>query len=316
MKPAEQLLQAAKQLDARMSSDVISSVLRQPTIILSAPRSGSTLLFEQLIKRPGYWSIGGESHIAFASMPHLRFENTNSDSACLNESHADQNTRKLLRAEFLYLARDHSGTSFLNAMDPDKPAPINFVEKTPRNALNIPFINKVFPDAKYIYLHRNPQQNISSIMEAWKIGLTSGRFSTYPNLRGWDRSTWCFLLPRGWRRLTGKSLAEIAAFQWTESNKEILDGLSNIPKNHWMMVDYSDFVAHPNDVLEKIAHFTVVEPLNDSAQPAELPLSRTTLTPPDPNKWKMNQAQIDKIMPSLKDVIKLIASTSQSQHSG
>ena len=34
----------------------------RPVIILAAPRSGSTLLFETLSEAPEFWTVGGESH--------------------------------------------------------------------------------------------------------------------------------------------------------------------------------------------------------------------------------------------------------------
>ncbi|MDT8282266.1 MAG: hypothetical protein RQ982_05560, partial [Gammaproteobacteria bacterium] len=40
----------------------------KPVIILAAPRSGSTLLFELLSKAKDIWTIGDESHAVFESI--------------------------------------------------------------------------------------------------------------------------------------------------------------------------------------------------------------------------------------------------------
>jgi len=36
------------------------------------------------------------------------------------------------------------------------------VEKTPSNVLRIPFINEVFPEARYIHIYRNGYDSVSS----------------------------------------------------------------------------------------------------------------------------------------------------------
>ena len=95
-----------------------------------------------------------------------------------------------------------------------RPKKLRFLEKTPRNSLNIPFLNKIFPDAFYIFLKRNAAANINSIIEAWEVGMQDGSFITFQNLPGWNRKHWCMLLPPGWRELNGNSIAETAAFQW------------------------------------------------------------------------------------------------------
>ena len=46
--------------------------LDRPIVILSAPRAGSTLLFETLAQAAGVYSIGGESHQLIESIAALR----------------------------------------------------------------------------------------------------------------------------------------------------------------------------------------------------------------------------------------------------
>jgi hypothetical protein len=78
----------------------------------------------------------------------------------------------------------------------------------------MPFFSALFPDALFILLLRDPQQNVSSIMEAWR---TNG-FSQLKQLPGWKPGEcwkpgeWKMLLPLGWPEVSGGSLAEVAAF--------------------------------------------------------------------------------------------------------
>jgi hypothetical protein len=82
------------------------------------------------------------------------------------------------------------------------------LEKTPKNALRIPFLVEAFPDARFIFLFRNAKQNISSLLDSWR----SGRYMTYPRLPRWpaDRP-WSHLLIPGWQDLAGRPLAEVVA---------------------------------------------------------------------------------------------------------
>lgn len=282
-------------------------VLKQPLIIVSAPRSGSNLLFEQLAKIPGFWTIGGESHAIFRAFPHLRAENPQLDSGSLDGEHADKETRQLLRSCFLYLLRDGRGRAYLSLPASERPPSVCLLEKTPRNALNIPFLLKVFPDARFIYLHREPRQVVASLIEAWTLGLQSGRFKTFQHLPGWDRQGWCFLLPPGWREMRGKSLAEIAAFQWSASNRIIIEELASLPVGRWTAVTYEGLVADPQSALTNICRFANIEPDQLQVRSGELPLSGTTITPPAVSKWKRHETEIEALMPSLAATLEQIA---------
>lgn len=280
--------------------------LQAPIIIVSAPRSGSNLLFEQLAAIPGFWTIGGESHAIFRLFPHLRAENEQLDSGCLGERHADTETIELLGNCFIYLLRDARGRQYLNLPAGERPPTVCLLEKTPRNALNIPFLHKVFPDARFVYLYREPRQAVASLIEAWTLGLQSGRFKTFPELPGWDRPGWCFLLPPGWREMRGKSLAEIAAFQWSASNRIIMEALSSLPVERWTSVTYEALVADPQSALTGICQFANIEADQVQVHSGELPLSRTTISRPATDKWKVHETEIEALMPSLADTLQRI----------
>jgi hypothetical protein len=105
------------------------------------------------------------------------------------------------------------------------------------------------------------------------------------------------LLPPGWREMTGESLAEIAAFQWRASNDTIVDDLARLPQRQRMAVAYRDLVADPQRTVQKLCRFAGVS--DDVAPDQQLPLSRTVLTPPHPEKWRQHAAEIDRLMPSI-----------------
>ncbi len=302
MSPTDKLIKVAFAATRHFSPEDIRALLEQPTIIVSAPRSGSNVLFELMSKVAGIWTIGRESHPIYNEFPHLRAENAQLDSGSLGEAHADRNTRRLLRAIFLYLLRDKHGRPFIMLPAAERPARVKMLEKTPRNALNIPFLLKVFPNAKFILLYREPRANVASLVEAWKVGLQSGRFVTFQNLPGWDRAAWCFLLPPGWRSMIGKSLVDIAAFQWSASNSIILDQLATLPPGRWTAVSYRSLVSDPSGVRARLCRFVSPELRSHAIQIGALPLSRTTLTPPHPDKWKKYEQEITALLPSLDKI--------------
>jgi hypothetical protein len=248
------------------------------------------MLFEVLAAREGFWTIGGESHGVYRAFPHLEAENENLDSGVLNEFHANGTTAELLPACFLALLKDYRQRPFMGMPMASRPETVTFLEKTPRNALNISFLLALFPDARFIYLYRDPKENIASLIEAWTIGLKTGRFVTFRNLPGWDRGSWCFLLPPGWQELAGRSLAEIATFQWSKSNDAIIDSLRALPAGRCHTLCYRHLVDDPSAALGALIRFTGVPTKAVSFEP--LPMSRTSLTLPHPDKWRAHEEAI------------------------
>lgn len=263
----------------------------RPVFIVAAPRSGSTLLFETLARSPDFWTIGGESHEIFEGKANLGPARHGWASNRLTAADADPDAARALRAAFRAGLRDRDGTPL-----PATAGPVRMLEKTPKNALRIPFLAAVFPDARFVYLYRDPRDNVSSVIDAWK----SGKFVTYPTLPGWDGPPWSLLLIPGWKALAGKSVAEIAAAQWRLAHEQIIDDLGRLPKDRWTAVSYADFLADPQRASADICRFADVR--WDQTLTGELPLSRHTLTPPNPDKWQKNAAELATVLPGLTPV--------------
>ncbi|WP_405223292.1 sulfotransferase family protein [Lentisalinibacter sediminis] len=306
MSRAADLLGVAVEVTRGYDAQALERILSRPVIIVSAPRAGSTLVFEQLMRLPGFWSIGAESHGIYAAFPALRAENAALDSGALGERHADPATCDLMRRVFLTLLRDHRGRRWLALPESERPFAVNLLEKTPRNALNIPFLRRVFPEARFVFLHRRAESNIASLIEAWRVGLADGRFVTFRDLPGWDREAWCFLLPPGWRALRGRPLAAVAAFQWAAANNAILDALQS-SRTDYTVVRYEALLAEPRRELGRISAWAGSEASVDSV-PGTLPLSRTTLTPPRADKWRRHEQAIDAARPLWQSVAERLRS--------
>ncbi|MDO1559926.1 sulfotransferase [Brevundimonas sp. 2R-24] len=269
-------------------------VFRRPIFIMAAPRSGSTALFETLAVTPQVATVGGEAHWLVEGLPPLRPGAPGVESNRLTRKQATPEIQGLIRkglAEKLVLP---------GGLPPKPGAEVRLLEKTPKNALRIPFFNAVFSDALFIYLWRRPEENISSIMDAWR----AGRWVTYRTLQGWD-GPWSLLLPPGWKTLRGRPLAEIAAFQWAATNTVIMDDLAKIDGRRKLTVEYDAFVEDPAMVVQKICDFAGLA--YDSAlfnrTTGPLPNSRYTLSAPDRDKWLKNKDEIDGVLPAMRSVL-------------
>ncbi len=299
----------AKRLSSQLSVDEILGYFANPVFIVSAPRSGSTLLFSLLVNSPDIWTIRAESHGVYSQFPHLSGENDQLDSGRLGAAHADEATCERMRLLYLALLKDRDDRSLYDALQQDRKRKIVFLEKTPRNALNINFLMTVFPDAHFIYLYRDPRENISSLIEGWERGAKTGQFVTFRNLPDWPIGYWCFLLPPNWQAKKNKSLAEIAAFQWQACNEIIMDDLAALDTNQWSAVSYHDLINNPQAQLNKLCQFCHAKTGEylDTRAAGNLPLSASTVTPPLKDKWKRHEHEIMNQMPNLQQTVDRIA---------
>jgi hypothetical protein len=254
----------------------------RPVFVMAAPRSGSTLLFETLACASDLSSIGGESHSIFETIPALSPVHLDGcDSNRLTASHATPAIADAVRREFASLLRDHEG----NSIEIGDVSRVRLLDKLPKNALRIPFIQKIFPDALYIYLYRDPWQSISSMMDAWQ----SGNWVTYRDIIA-DGRPWSLLLTPNWRELRSKSLEYICASQWVEANQHIMSDLQKISPDRYIYINYDDLIRDANRSVNFICDFANIKFDRHLCErvSSELPLSRYTQSAPDPKKWERN----------------------------
>jgi hypothetical protein len=263
-------------------------LITKPLILVSSPRSGSTMFFETLEKCPDLYSIGGESHGVIESIPSLHPSARNYDSNILGIDDCDEGIAKKLRSDFYSESRKEGG---------ERPGPLELIrllEKTPKNALRVPFMHKLFPDASFIYLYRDPRHVISSMIDAWQ----SGRFKTYPELPGWTGLPWSLLLVPGWRSLIGKPLHHVVAHQWATTSKIMLDDLESIDSRNIEKVRYDTFVQEPQKEVDRLCQALGIRSKENLSA---LSLSKYTLTPPHPDKWLRNADLIAEIWPIVEE---------------
>lgn len=264
-----------------------SGSIDRPILIVSTPRSGSTLLFEQLARAPHLFTTGSESHRRIEQIadfaPHKRGWSSNR----LDAEDASSGDIAALTHSFYEAAVDRDG----------KPAdgPVRILEKTPKNALRIPFFAQAWPDSIFVYLHRKPRPAMASMIEGW----VSGRFRTYPVLPGWSGYPWSFNLVPGWRDLIGKPLPEIVARQWAITTDIMIDDLSAIAPDRVRALDYDAFIANPQPTLAELA--ASLDLGWDQDVDEELPFSSFTVSPPAADKWRRLEHLIAPVAPIIAD---------------
>lgn len=267
----------------------------RPVFIVSAPRAGSTVLVDLVARFDDVFTLGGENHEIIRRIAELHPAARGFASDRLTAADAQPEVAAALRDGFARRLVDRTGRSYLDAPPSERPRRVRLVEKTPANALRIPFLRAVFPDARFVHLVRDPRPTISSLVEGWR----SRRFVAYRGLPGWPYRDWSFFLPPGWESLVGCSLIEIAAHQWRVANDTIEQDLRAAPAGSSCKVDYDDLVRCPQDALRTIAELAELRWNDDvaAAVAAALPLSSVTLSAPAQNKWWRHEAELEALLP-------------------
>jgi hypothetical protein len=179
-----------------------------------------------------------------------------------------------------------------------------YLDKFPRMVLRAEYLDALYPDARFVYIVRDGRAAISSLITGWR---TPGKFGLGTRLPvplrvdGYTGPVWKFLLPPGWEEFaSGRTLAEVCAFQWMEGNRAALDARDRMGRDRFVDVRYEDLVARPVEtataLLESIGLPGDAAVL-DHAAGLDRRVTHTAVTPPRPDKWRdENPAEIESIL--------------------
>lgn len=268
---------------AHLPALLMGKTLDRPIFIIGAPRSGTSMLYAILrtSKKLAHWP--GEAHEVWEADHHPALRGWTSNA--LEDEDADPATAQRIRRAFFLV----TGTGS------------RLIDKTPRNALRIPFIDAVFPDARFVFLQRDGRDNINSLINAWR----TPRYRTYElprphSIPGADPKWWKFTLYPGWRDDAAGPLEVVCAKQWKLSYEYALDALDVLAPERWMRVRYEELVAAPEDEVGRIMSFLDL-PYDDAVRNKAI-AARTkpvnVVTPPESGKWRReNPTEIENILP-------------------
>lgn len=181
--------------------------------VVGCARSGTSILGELIASHPDINYIF-EAHSVWEA-----------GSSGENESHrlTEKNVTKAIK-------NDVRGWAETQIRDKD-----TLVEKNPRNILRIPFVQEIFPSAKFVHIVRD------------------GRDVACSMVPGCGGAEWNHLKPPSWQEYFQKySGALRCAWAW----KEIIEiGLKDLQKVDCLQIRYEDLVTSPSALAEKIFNY-------------------------------------------------------------
>ena len=250
----------------------------EPVFVVGAPRSGVRLVYESLSVCQGVFTREESSSDPLAGLRRSPLVEQVWDSDCMGvEAAAPSGAVSKCQALFEAHLRDRDdlapdGTTGVGRMCT--------LEFGLQNALRVPFLRAVFPGARFVVVDRDAPAAVSSLIEAWE----SGQFVTYPDLPGWEGSPWSFPLVEGWHELNGAGLAAVATYQWSSISERLGEDLAPLPPADVVRVPIEDFLADPAGEVRRIGE--LLEWVVDRPPPRPLPLTRSTVSVPNQDKWR------------------------------
>lgn len=300
--------------------------IERPLLILGAPRSGTTLLFSIFSSHPALWSLYREGEAIFKAYHHPADKDWQQgdrlDAQDASERIVHQIRQAFYRTALNYqtitpnrYSRVYSGR-IMGAVERRlhrylvaplrKPPRIRLVEKTPKNCLRIPYLQRLFPDAFFLYIKRAPRSNINSLLNGWR---TPRQYETYDvpgglHIAGYGGKRWNFLLPEGWQSYAqGHTLAEVCAFQYRSANEAVLDNLQHMTADQHMSITYEDLVADAPRVVQGICQRVGLDYTGGlRAMCEELPRVNQS-RPPSQAQQQQNQVDIQAVLPALRPLV-------------
>ena len=253
--------------------------------LIGCPRSGTTALRTALLAGGQLASVQAEGHILWNEFHPPRRRVMSSDALG-----AEDVTERERRFVHLAVRASTRGRRFL--------------DKTPENSLRIAYLDALFPDAQFVFLHRRAADNINSLMEGWRA---RPRFVTHrlpeplTGIAPLDGERWSFALIPGWRDLREASLEVICAHQYMACNEAVLDARERMAAGRWTDIAYERLVEDPEQELGRL-HDAVGIRFTPAARAAAAALtetpSATAITPPRAGKWRAeNRDAVERVLP-------------------
>ena len=221
-----------------------------------------------------------------------------------DESDATERVQKYIRGQFLKYQTEHGDRTI--------------IEKTPHNILRIRYVREVFPDARFLYIVRNPLSFISSVELKWQRPAGSKRLlkrvrstpitqipfylKRFLNQQWYNRilrrkylSVWGPRYKGIQKDLKDEDMLTVIARQWARAASKADRDLALFEEGQVFRLRYEDFVENPVDYLQRICLHCEVEMTDQMVE-----YVRTTVRTDRGTKWQRFDAQqLAKIIPEL-----------------
>ena len=237
-----------------------------PLIIIGAGRSGTNALRDALVRIEGFatWPCDEIN-------PIWRHGNLNHPNDEIPAEKASPKTRVYIRNAFCQIWNQQGRPKYV-------------VEKTCANALRVPFVDAVLPEARYIHIVRDGYDVLSSAQKRWRgelempglpYFLAKARYAPLSDLPSYALSAiWNRVMVRlgrkarldqwgpqydGMEDYRAAPLDEIVARQWAACVLRSDAAFSKIDPTRVFQIRYEDFIAAPIDKLAQTTKWLGIE---------------------------------------------------------
>jgi hypothetical protein len=267
-----------------------------PVFVVGCSRSGTTVTYETLAASPAFLSFGWEVPQFWNSLHGPLNNGWHSEAA--GREHARPGHREAALRYFY--ARLGAGW---------------VLDKTCINVMRIPYLLALFPQAKFVFIQRDGRDNISSMMDGWRMGRTDGRFELtqffgpFPEpvaIHGGEFKEWAFFLAPGWQAYNHASLEAVCAFQWISANRLALDAARQVPAAQWIHLRYEDIFERPVEMFQQ-AFERLGVPFTPELRQRCANLQPTSVVKgrPQKQKWKdSNPDAIRRVLPTIAPMMR------------
>lgn len=232
----------------------MSSDLKPPIILFGNTRSGTTIVQKVMAAHPdivGWYEPRTLWLVADPGREHDEFD----------ENDATDKVKQHIRGQFLGYQQQHENRVVM--------------EKTPANILKIPYVHKIFPEATYLFIVRNPFSFISSVEFKWQrpvstkgirrrlkytpvsqlhhyAGRLIGQQFHKRVLRRKYLSLWGPRYKGMDQDLKTEDLLTVIARQWSICSRKAEKDMARFADGRILRLKYEDFVEDPVSDMERI----------------------------------------------------------------
>ena len=214
--------------------------LREPIFVVGCSRAGTTVTYETLARASGLATLGYET----PQLWHRIWGPWHNGWASEAAEWEDARPEHAARARAWWWARLGSDGRLL--------------DKTCINVLRVGYLARLFPDAHFVYVHRDGRDNISSLIDGWRKGRHFalrqflGPLPAEVAIENGEFDDWRFFLPPGWRDYNQASLAQVCAYQWIKANELALADSARVPAGQWHVLRYESLFEDPAEVFAQL----------------------------------------------------------------
>jgi hypothetical protein len=235
-------------------TDMAAAEMKPPIILIGNYRSGTTITQNLIGLHPDIVTWYEPRTMWRYADPGRRHDE-------YSDADATERVIRYLRRRFLEYQTRHGNRQVM--------------ENTPSNVLRVPFVYKVFPEAVYLYITRNPFSSISSIELKWhkpktwsglkrnlsdtpwmQLPYYAGDFFSHMIIRRLSKEEYIpFYGPRYQgldEDLRRHGKLRIIARQWARCNRKARDDLSRLGADRVLTFRYEDLMEDTDGVLRRI----------------------------------------------------------------